>query len=245
MDNQPKYTAVAIFSDSQLALTRVHEPLKPMVMQYLARSIKVFISELGNIPICFYWTPGHEGIELNNKADQKAKQAAENKNGKSLTTTSLSKLLQITRELFHRRTANFETGRKPLRTQPRKMADALAKREKGEAAAIFHLRSGHAPLNEYLKRFNHHDTGKCDYCRVPETVAHFVLHFPQFKQQRRQLRAAIKEEKIKVNSYSLPDLLNTTKVYPMLAKFSPTTGGFRFLKSYLPKIEKDTSGSTS
>ena len=167
----------------------------------------------------------------------------ENTNRKSLTPTSLSKLSQVTRELFHLRTAKFETGRNHLRTQPKRVADALAGLEKGEAAVIFHLRSGHAPLNDYLKRFNHHATGKCDYCRIPETVAHYVLHCPQFKQQRKQLRAAIKEDNIKVNSYSLPALLNTTKVYPILAKFVLNTGRFKFFKTYLPKAEEDVPRS--
>lgn len=187
IDEQIRPTALAIFSDSQSALKRIHKPLAPTVMQYLAKSLKIFISALGDVPIRFYWTPGHEGIELNDKADEKAKQAVKNTNRKLLMPTSLSKLTQVTRELFHLKTANFETGKKTLHTQPRKVADALARLEKGEAAVIFHLRSGHAPLNAYLKRFKHHDTGKCDHCRIPETVAHFVLHCMHFKQQRQQL----------------------------------------------------------
>lgn len=206
-------------------------------MQYLAKSVKTFISELGNVPVTLYWTPGHEGIELNEKADEKAKQAAERDEKVRLTPVSLSKLLQVTRETFHLRTADFKTGRKYLRTQPRKVADALALLEKGEAATIFHLRSGHSPLNDYLKRFNHHTTGKCENCRVPETVAHFILHCPQFKAQRKRFRAALKEENIKVNSYSTPALLNNTKAFPLLAKFVLETGRFRFLKTYAKHVE--------
>lgn len=41
-----------------------------------------------------------------------------------------------------------------------------------------------------------------------------------------------REEEIKVNSYSLPALLNTTKVFPLLAKFVLETGRFKFLKTY-------------
>lgn len=244
MDKQTIYTDLAILSNSQLALKRIHEPLTPSVMQYLARSITIFISELGNVPIRFYWTPGQEGIELNDKADEKARQAAENTIGRLLTKTSLSKLTQVTWELFHLRTDNFETGRKTRRKQPKRVADALAQLQKGEAAAIFQLRSGHTPLNDYLKRSNHHATGKCNCCRIPETVAHFVLHCPQFKQQRRKFRVAFKEEEVKVNLYSLPALLNTTKVYLLLAKFVLTTGRFKFLKTYLPKDGKDISRAT-
>lgn len=235
------HRGLAIFSDSQVALKRTHEPLAPRTMQALAKSIKAFITNLNDIPVRLYWTPGHAGVELNKRADEKAKQAAGESSNKVITPYSLSRLLQTTREQFHLKTAKFETGRKQLKTQPRRVADALANLEKGEAAVIFHLRSGHSPLNEYLKRFNHHDTGKCDSCKVPETVAHFLLHCPQFKQQRKQFRDAIKEENIKVNPFSLPSLLNTTKVYTLLAHFVLSTGRFRFLKKYTQQDENNAS----
>lgn len=237
-----KYTSLAVFSDSQIALQRTHDPLTPRAMQYLAKSIKRFLSELGNVPVRLYWTPGHEGIELNEKADEAAKKAASNESTSRLTPASLSKLLQIKPENFHLRTAKFSTGQKYLRTQPRKIADALTRLEKGEAATIFHLQSGHSPLNDYLKRFNHHATGRCDYCKIPETVAHFLIHCQQFKSQRSRFRKAIKEDELKVNTYSVPALLNNTKVYPLLAKFILDTGRFKFLKSYAKRKEgtKDT-----
>lgn len=154
----------------------------------------------------------------------------------------MSKLLQETRTNFHLKTANFTTGKKTLKTQPKKVADALARLEKGEAATIFHLQSGHSPLNEYLKRFNHHENGKCDHCRIPETVAHFLMYCTKFKHQRRLFRAEIKEEKLKVNPFSVPSLLNSTQVYPLLAKFVHNTGRFRFLKTYT-NADKNTSTS--
>lgn len=145
---------------------------------------------------------------------------------------SLIFLLQETRTLFHLRTAGFNTGKQTLKVQPRKVANALAQLEEGEAAAIYHLQSGHSPLNEYSHRFNHHPTGKCDYYRIPEMVVHFLLHFKYFKTQRKKFRMLVKEEEVKVNMYSLPALLNTTQVYSLLARFVLDTGQFRFLKTY-------------
>lgn len=231
-EGQRRYQALAVFSDSQIALRRTNEPLTPTAMQHLAKSIKLFLMKLNDIPVRLYWTPGHAGIELNEKADIKAKEAAQTITTQRLTPFSLSRLLQETRTSFHLKTADFTTGKKLLRVQPRKVADALARLEKGEAAVIFHLRSGHAPLNEYLKRFNHHDTGKCNHCKMPETVAHFLLHCPQFKQQRRKFRMALREDGIKVNPFSLPALLNATQVYPLLARFVLDTERFRYLKKY-------------
>lgn len=156
---------------------------------------------------------------MNEGADERSKEAAEVQGSPILTPTSLSTLLQKTRDFFHLRTANFNTGKKELKTQPRKVADALAQPEKGEAESIFHLQSGHSPLNEYLRRFNHHPTGRCDHCNIPEKVAHFLLNCSHFKVQRRKFRTTVRENKVKVNTYSLPSLLNTTQVYPMLTEF--------------------------
>lgn len=190
---QQQYQALAIFSDSQIALKQIHEPLQPTMMQFLAKSVKKFLNGIKDVPIRLYWTPGHKGIELNEKADEKAKEAANQQDRRKLTPFSLSRLLQANQQTFHLKTANLKTGRKHLKTQPRKVADALAQLEKGEAAAIFHLQSGHSPLNKYLKQFNHHHNGKCNHCRAPETVAHFLLYCPKYKQQRRLLRAEVKE----------------------------------------------------
>ena len=151
---------------------------------------------------------------------------------------SLSKLAQVTRSNFHLRTANFTTGRKELKTQPRRIADSLARLEKGHAAAVFQLRSGHCPLNEYLKRFNHHSTGRCDACRAPETVSHFVLYCQQYKHQRSLLRKRLKEDEIKVNLFSLKSLLNTPDAYSRPARFVLETGRFCYLKSYVNEEKK-------
>lgn len=86
---------------------------------------------------------------MNEEADKIAKKAAKEQKNVRLTPMSLSVLLQETRTLFHPRTAGFDTGKQQLKTQPRRVADALAQLEKGEAATIFHFRSGHSPLNEY------------------------------------------------------------------------------------------------
>lgn len=233
---------LTIFSDSQTALKHVTEVLRQRPMQHLARSVKRFINELKDTEVIFYWVPGHEDIEENEAADKAAKEAAEvGATNAKLLPTSLSKLAQETRTTFHLRTADFTTGRKELKTQPRKIADSLSRLEKGQAAAIFQIRSGHCPLNEYLRRFNHHPTGKCDICKSPETVSHFILYCKNFKQQRRTFRKRLQEDEIKVNQYSLTSWLNTPDAYPRLAEFILNTGQFTYLKSYLSKEKTSTT----
>lgn len=133
-------------------------------------------------------------------------------NNRPLLPMSLNRLAQETRKLFHLKTANFLTGRKELKPQPRKVADALSRMEKGNATSIFQLRSGHCPLNEYLKRFNHHPNGKCEVCKSPETVPHFILYCKRFKHHRKLFRSQLKEDEVKVNLFSITSLLNTPNV---------------------------------
>lgn len=238
-DNPTIPNRLAIFSDSQTALKQVNEPLKPRPMQHLAKTVKTFITELGDTDLKLFWVPGHESIKENEEADKAAKEAAKEGAGKAvLLPMSLSKLIQEARTSFHLRTANFTTGKKDLNNQPRKVADSLSRLEKGQAATVFQLRSGHCPLNEYLRRFNHHPTGRCDTCKVPETVPHFILYCQRFKRQRWSLRKGLKEDKIKVNPYSLKSLLNTPDAYPRLAQFALETGRFVYLRSYLDKENK-------
>lgn len=159
-------------------------------MQHLARSVKQFIQNLRDAEVKLFWVPGHESIDENEAADKAAKEAAEaGASQPSLLPMSLSKLIQETRQEFHLRTAKFVTGRKELKTQPRRITEALSRLEKGQAASIFQLRSGHCPLNSYLHRFNHHPNGKCDVCKSPETVPHFLLYCKGFRQQRKNFRA--------------------------------------------------------
>lgn len=66
-DHRAKYPStpnkLAIFSDSQIALKHVTEPLRPQTMQHLARSVKMFIKYLGDTEVKIFWVPGHESIE--------------------------------------------------------------------------------------------------------------------------------------------------------------------------------------
>lgn len=76
--NPDSFTSLAIFSDSQAALDLIAKPMRPTTVQYLARYV---VRTRKLIPECYqirlYWTPGHEGVDLNEKADKEAKNAAE------------------------------------------------------------------------------------------------------------------------------------------------------------------------
>lgn len=81
-----------------------------------------------------FWVPGHEGIDLNERADINAKEAASRDTEDILLDVSLSALKRTTRSLCKPNPEIFDT-RKPLlfRTPPKKIWKALANLEKGRA----------------------------------------------------------------------------------------------------------------
>lgn len=56
-----------------------------------------------NLPIRLYWTPGHEGIEMNERANQAAREAAEDNEEQLLLPTSLGGLLRHSRKLIEKK----------------------------------------------------------------------------------------------------------------------------------------------
>ena len=55
-------------------------------------------------------------------------------------------------------------------------------------STIAQLRTGHCPLNKYAHKFRLKETPYCDCGYGQETVQHFLLECPRFKEQRNELR---------------------------------------------------------
>lgn len=101
-----KYNSLAIFSDSQAALNLLAQPLDMKTLQYLARFLLRTWKPLQNrFEVRLYWTPGREDIDLNEKADKAAKQAAEKYEDPMILPTSLGCLLKSTQEKIRYREA--------------------------------------------------------------------------------------------------------------------------------------------
>lgn len=177
-----RYNALAIFSDSQAALDLLTHPIQPASLQYMTRFLLRSHSYIPtNLPVRLYWTPGHEGIELNEQADKAAKDAAEDTGEQVMLPISLGGLLRRTRTLFHQREV---ITLKNFKTKGRQIAEALNSLGKGEAAAIFQLRCGHCPLKTFLHRIGREDDDRCVHCKVKETVTHFLIYCKSYSQQR-------------------------------------------------------------
>lgn len=154
-----KYKSIAIFSDSQSALELLANPAQPKLLQYIK---KLFRKAKRTIPegkaISLYLTPGHKGVELNEKADLAAKDAAEATNGVIEVPVGLGSLLRHAREKCKREVVPV----KQFKTKGRYIAEALNGLEKGQAVSIFQLQCGHCPLQKFLHQIGVEGDNKCD-----------------------------------------------------------------------------------
>ncbi|MBW0494315.1 hypothetical protein O181_034030 [Austropuccinia psidii MF-1] len=113
---------------------------------------------IGNAPaslavaICLYWCPGHIGISENKRVNTPAKLAAESQETSiyNINTISISILRQLTSAALINKSIPEEATHIGFKTPPKLITKALDLLEKGPAATIHQLQTGHVPLNNYL-----------------------------------------------------------------------------------------------
>ncbi|KAI9573119.1 hypothetical protein HD554DRAFT_1992212, partial [Boletus coccyginus] len=98
-----------------------------------------------------------------------------------------------------------------------KLTNELPKRH---VAALFQLRTGHAPLNKHLFRIKMAPSPNCTYCNTGhhETVPHLLLDCHHFEPQRSWLRGKIKDK-----ARNLSALLNDPKCVKHTLSFLQAT----------------------
>ena len=151
--------------------------------------------ELQQPTLTLRWVPGHVGVQGNEAADREAKRAASS----AKESSSPSRLPRILRSplplsaakarlayqqlLTQRATMEWHTslrGRRFLATDSSlpspKYMKATASLSRRQAAVLFQLRSGHAPLNSHLHRIARAPSRQCPSCHAaPESVMHYLL----------------------------------------------------------------------
>lgn len=143
-DKTPDNNTLAIFSDRQAALQLINNPLTMQTAQYLDNHLQELIHHITPCHIInLYWTPGHRDIELNDKADEAAGVAAEFEGERNQLPFSWSCPRQHVRQTYNKRGSDID--RDGYRTKGKVIAKALENLEKGRAAAIFQICSGHCP----------------------------------------------------------------------------------------------------
>lgn len=232
---------IAIFGDNQGALSLINDiPRASSGQHIIIRTLSLFRQLPEDSTIRLYWTPGHAGIELNEKADDLAKQAATDQSGQTevfYLPASLGSLKRRTKSKFSLKHFPLKPGRKPFKTNPKDISDALMNMEKGRTAAITQLRAGHSPLNDHLHKRNLTDSPFCITCKRKETTEHFLLFCNRYKKERRRFRSRLLEENIRVNWNDAKKLMDSPKAFFLLSEYILETKRFSFFHSY----RQDTS----
>jgi ribonuclease HI len=224
---------IAIFSDNQGVLRLIHDTPRASSGQHLTIQIRSLFKQLPiDTAIRFYWTPGHAGIELNEKADNLAKQATTNQVESIKIPASLGSLKRLTKDKFHIKHLPLKPGTKPYTARPKDVSNTLMNMEKGRAASIFQLRAGHSPLNAHLYKRNIVDSPLCNTCKLKETTEHFLLYCNRYKKARKRFRTRLRKEEVKVNWNNAKKLLDSPKAFFLLSDFILETQRFVFFHSY-------------
>jgi len=186
----------------------------------------------------FVWTPGHEGIEGNERADKAAKDAA---TGESSDTKKLPAFLRhkpllvsvsATRQLLKKEMKNrwnTEWQASPRYANAKNIDGSLPSDDylhivdqlrRNQASLLIQLRTGHIPLNVVLHRIKRSETPDCPHCKngIRETIHHYLLTCPHYETARRQLRV-----KLPRDSTSIPYLLSARNRIPHLLRYIGNT----------------------
>ena len=174
-----------VFSDAQTTISRVlHDQTGPG--QALAvRAIRAgsTIRGRGNT-VTLRWTPSHEGVEGNERADKTARRAAEEKGGRAspqyLREASLSHLTRVTTEARTEATAEWirtRVGQRQRYHPPKggRMRKDLNGTRKELAGRFYQLLSGHAATAEHLVRIGQAESDRCFWCGSEEKQTRYHL----------------------------------------------------------------------
>ena len=194
-EREQNYT---VFSDSQAAIFRVlHEECGPA--QTLARATIDASRRLraGDNDITIRWTPSHQGVAGNERADAGARAAAAGDRAAAspvyLREASLSHLTRLATEARSTETGRWirERVKRKHRYRPPpggKMRSELRAVRKECAGRFYQLLSGHAATAPHLKRVNQVRSSRCWWCNSGQRQTRFHL----FRRCRRW-RAEINE----------------------------------------------------
>ena len=174
------------------------------------------------------WTAGHQGIADNEKANREAKHAADshNSNSKDLPKYirkklkhSVSALQQANNKERNEKWKEEWQASKHYRCFKAKDIISPASQKfltltsdhrisRNMASLIFQLRTGHAPLNEYLHHFKKIDSANCLVCSDQhKTAEHFLLNCPKHTHKHWPLQVRCNRTIL-----SFTDLLSNSKL---------------------------------
>jgi hypothetical protein len=208
LSSRPSYTQCFIYADSKAAIQGINKPSKQSSQAILISAIdriQALVDER-QMSTEIKWVPGHEGVRGNEDADEAAKSAAKSEGNEPNIPTSTHRPLKSARAVSIKRdttddwNASWQSQapdrdakqlrritRKPNALRGTKLYKA-ATLTRRQTAQLARLRTGHCSLNQYLHRFGHAESPRCECgSGAIENVDHFLLHCPRYDRQRAKL----------------------------------------------------------
>jgi ribonuclease HI len=184
-----------IFTDNQSAITRLSS-FKPGPGQASSITVSEIANELRTrrIPLTIQWTPGHQDIPGNKRADELAKHATTLR-PPAYATTSLSYIKKqakaaMTREWhdhWTRKNLSDKAYAGPFRTKP---DTVMTTNDRQLVSSAIQLRTGHGYFKDYLSNIPSSDTmdNRCNCpARTQQTAKHLLLHCRLYTEARKDI----------------------------------------------------------
>ncbi|CAA7269138.1 unnamed protein product [Cyclocybe aegerita] len=252
---QRRIRAVTVGVDSQAAIQAIPSTkLKPG--HYLWDIFHEQIDQVrkihNDIKITVRWTPGHIGIEGNERADGEAKKGATDGSSpkmqlpialrKKLPTSKAAVKQHYIMRLKLKAVQKWKQTKRYARLQrfdeemPAKAYQKLTRQlRRKQATIMYQLRTGHAPLAKHLHQIGKADSPICPNCgEHDKTVEHYLLRCSKHRRTREAMM-----RRAGLAASSLEALLTERKLLPHLFSYIEATGRLRAVFGRILKNQLD------
>lgn len=226
----PMLPTIHLFTDSQSALRALESSPHRCPDLSIILEIHRLIELRHGTVFHLHWIKAHADVHGNDRADHHAKLAAQ------IPECSDERIEPPppSASSLKRKTASLLPAPVPLEGggAHRAIRDdvpaptiqrSLARLPRGICSVVVQLRSGHAPLRQYLHWRNHRATDRCLKCRAPESIHHYLMTCSRFTFHRQRLRAALSDSKV---PFRMSAILSNPRATPHLADFISSTKRF-------------------